>query len=130
MQDLSGDEYPVFKCWGPRTVTAPDGTQTPQPSFKQLAAEQYPDVLANPDEWEVVLKPDDPSPTATLDLVQVGTLLANGDLDDLWINMVCLFWTELNPDGTTGSTLSGVGRGYDCDYGRGQPVLGGFCRDN
>jgi len=111
MQDLSGDQYPAFNCWGPRTATAPDGTQTPQPSFKQLAAEQYPDALANPDEWEVVLKPDDPSPTPSLDLVQVGTLLVNGELDDLWINMVYLFWTELNPDSTTGNTVDPASSG-------------------
>ena len=61
VQDLSGDYYPLYYCWGHRTAAVPDGSAAPQPSFKQLAAEQYPNALANPDEWEVQLRPDDSS---------------------------------------------------------------------
>ena len=101
MQDVSGDYYPVYNCWGQRTATAPDGSAAPQPSFKQLAAEQYPDALAKPDEWEVQLRPDDPSPIPTLDLAQVAAMLAQDPPEiDPWTNPVLLLWTATNPDST------------------------------
>lgn len=95
MQDLSGNQYLVDNWCVPHAATEPNGSPASRPSFKQLAAEQYPDALAHAGEWEVVLRPgdDSPAPTLNLTLDQVTAMVIRGEIDP-WANPVFLLWTD------------------------------------
>ena len=84
LQDLSGNEYPVYGCWN---------ADCPTPDFKALAAAQYPEELGNISEWTIML-PNAETTIDTLYLPGVPVMLARGDvtLTEPWL----LVWVDID----------------------------------
>jgi hypothetical protein len=83
LQDLGGNTYPVHGCWAADHPTA---------DFKALAAAQHPEALGDPASWAVLL-PNAEVAVDTLDLAQVASMIARGELSlaDPWL----LVWTHM-----------------------------------
>ena len=77
-------------------------------AFKQLAAAQYPDALGDPAGWAVLLPPAEAA-VDTLDLEEVATMLARGELSlaEPWL----LVWKDGDAEDDRGMDDGGDGGG-------------------
>lgn len=82
LQTLSGDEYPVYNCWGSNPVAHPD--------FQRLATEQHPDALGDMGKWKISI---DKSWICwdTLDLMKLGNMLVRGEFH---LTTPVIVWTN------------------------------------